>query len=486
MFTSRGIVHAITGEVLGPDLGKILLQYKSSVLAGNNLYSEIAPLSENSRLDSGWTIAISEPRKLSSTHRVHGVLSVSRITYRHPKTRIEKNRYRPSSNKCVVIDFVAWGVIVRESEFSQAIISLLELCSARGVKLRPTKGSLGSALLRASPNWVAGRGPAPRFISDQARDRLPGNMYALRKGYQAKVIPGAYYIDQISSHHTIASSIPLPHPQHLHSRSGKHRKVEKGICEPWIRSDNISILSNHIGILFCNVECDFIPDSLRHLYPRWALVKGTRNCHIWTPELRLLDRRVRIRWVSSGFTSTVADPVLLEYAQWALLQRSLTNHPIVKSALLPAYGVLATKGSGYVEHVLVHSRSPSPKSSPVTLPLIGNAHRTRIPTTYRPVTQNVVARGVIESETLTRSIEYARELENTGIHVSQIYADGLIAVCDQLPFIPDNWRVVRALSKVWSPSSNTFVSDEVVRAPGRSTAQRQVLEHTSRTLGSAA
>jgi hypothetical protein len=87
---------------------------------------------------------------------------------------------------------------------------------------------------------------------------------------------------------------------------------------------------------------------------------------------------------------------------------------------------------------------------------------------------NRLARGVIEAETRTRSIEYARELESQGIHVSQIYADGLIAVTDHLPFVPNNWRVAGALTDVHSSSPNTIHSNEITRTPGVPSGRRAV------------
>ena len=479
MFTSGGVVDVDTGEVQG-DLSKSLLVPPGGILAGTNMYPKLAPLAETLGRDHGWSMRMVEPKKRKiNTDRLHGSLQWWRLTYRHPKIRDDGKRYRPGSIRWTVINLESWRE-VDESEFIPALTSLLDLAKSRGITIRPSPGGFGAALMRASPEWTKDRRPAPWFISERARPHLPGNFYALRAGYKLKRIPNAYYLDQISSHHTIAATVDLPDPCDLRAR-GKDRMVGRtGEFRRWIQGHNLDKMSHHIGVLMCVVECDHIPETQRHLYPPWALKKGTSNAWIWTPELRLLGRRTRIRWVSAAFTAERPDPVLREYGLWALSQRASAKHPIVKNALLPAYGMLASRVHD-IESYVVSGRDTPPRAQRVQLPLVpSGADRTLVKNSRRPALQNVVARGVLEAETRVRSIEYARELEEHGIHVSQIYADGLIAATDRLPLVPPTWRIVAALTNVCAPSPNSILANEMIRLPGIPGGRRTVrIEQTS-------
>jgi hypothetical protein len=62
---------------------------------------------------------------------------------------------------------------------------------------------------------------------------------------------------------------------------------------------------------------------------------------------------------------------------------------------------------------------------------------------------------------------YTRQLESEDIPVAQIYADGILAVTDQMPLIlPEHWRISKSLSHVFLPQPNSIVSRELVRLPG--------------------
>ena len=481
VLTSAGAVDADTGET-EPDLHSALLIPPGGVLAGSNLFPVIARLATDLRKDHGWSMRLIEPRKRKpKTNRVSGSFQWWRLTYRHAKRIPDSGkwsgRYRPKSIKWTIINLELWGE-VDETEYTKALHSLLRLASERGTTLRPSPGGFGAALLRASPEWEHGRRPAPWFISDKIRDHSPGNFYALRFTHKREAtVPIAYYVDQVSSHHTIASTVDLPHPHGLRARPRHGRHIDWR--RPWIR--DLSKLDRHIGALYVRVECDVIIPSRRHLVPPWALLPGERDLWIFTPELRLIakDRNIRIRWVWGAYTSTVPDPVLREYALWALDQRAKADHPIVKSALLPAYGMLGAQTHD-LESFVVSGRRTPPRAERVKLPLVDYADRTLVHNTRRPSTQNPVARYVIEAETRTRSIELAQQLEAQGIRVTQIYADGLIVNTDAMPLLPAHWRIAGELANVRSPSPNTIIADNFVRLPGIPGGRRRArIEQTS-------
>jgi len=448
-------------------LPELLLRKPGGVIAGVNLFPILAQLVPQMRGDSGWsaTLRLQKKRKID-TERVGGIIYFTHLTYRHPKVsthvRGAIKRYRPGSIKWIVLNLELFAE-VDEHETREAANSLLQLATARGVSPRTSPAAYGGAMLRSSVYWGRDRRPAPRFISEAARTRLPGNYYALREGYQIRSIPRAYYLDQRSSHHSIAGSIALPSPMHLRAR-GLFRGVEAGRTSPWAR--DIGLLHGHTGLLIAVIECDLIPRSQLHLYPAWARQRGRRVVWIWTPELRLLDRRIRLMYVSAALTSPIPDPVLTEYAQWSLAQLRKGYHPIVKPTLLAGYGLLAVRSGIDIERYSITGQRRSERATVSQLPLVGPCYRTEVKNDRTPTVQNVVARGVLEAETRTRSIEYARELESQGIPVSQIYADGLIAVTDSMPFLREGWRMAGELTNVRSPSGNSIVADEFVRLPG--------------------
>lgn len=470
--TKDSVVDSQTGERLDlSQLESVLRQRPGGVIAGNNMYPTLAKLVPMLHSDYGWSAGLKMQQKRKPVSgRLGGVIYFTRLTYRFPKERCNGKRFRPGSIKWLILNL---ELFCETNEIEDSARALVSLARERGIRPRDSPGSFGGALLRASPAWQKGRNPAPWFISEKARHYLPGNFYALRHGYRIKTVPTAYYLDQKSSHHTIASTVPIPHPGFLHAR-GRLRSVEQGKYPAWIQGENVAkMLARHTGLLCAMIECDFIPDSQRHLYPPWALKSGKRAVWLWTPELRLLDRRVRLRWVSASLTSYKMDPALLEFAGWSLEYLSHHKHPAIKAALLAAYGLLGVRGDKQVERYSVSGRPKPPRAENITIPLVGNVHRSVVKNTRVSAIQNVVARGVIEAETRTRSIEYARQLEGEGTHVMQIYADGLIAVTDQLPlFIPEYWRVAGELSNIYSPSPNTIIADNMIRTPGIPSGRR--------------
>jgi hypothetical protein len=481
--TPQGVIDTLTGELSQrPTIEQLMRERPGGVIAGRNLYPLLAPLMQDMRRDVGWTAAIVTQKKRQDKDRVGGVIYFSHLYYRHAKIRSNGVRYRPASIKWLVLNL---ELFCETTDIEDAARALVELAERRGIRPRYSPGSFGGAMLRASKEWEKGRHAAPRFISEIAREHLPGNYYQLRSGYRST--PRAYYLDQQSSHHTIAATCALCHPHFVHAR-GRLRAVEREKYPPWIKTERLDILSEHIGLLQATVECDRIPHQLLHLYPPWARNYGTQQVWIWTPELRLLDRRVRLRWVSAGLTCVRSDPALREYANWALDVLSRDKRPAIKPALLAAYGMLGVRTTTEIERYSVHGRKKPPRAEVCRLPLIDGVYRSTIQTKRTPVIQNVVARGLIEAETRTRSIELARQLETEGFPVVQIYADGLLTTAEQLPFLPSGWRIAGELTHVSAPHANSILSDEIVRLPGIPNGRRtqkivsRTLDKTSRVL----
>lgn len=469
--TDSGIIDSLSGEIVTEDrLESILMTKPGGVISGNNLYPLLAKLVPMVKGDHGWTASLKlQQKRKPLSGKVGGVIYFTRLSYRFPKERLHGKRYRPGSIKWLIMNM---ELFCETKDIQSATQALLSLADRRGVRPRYSPGAMGGALLRASPRWDSDRRPAPWFISEKARQYLPGNHYALRDSYTLKTVKQAYYLDQQSSHHTIASTIIIPHPHTMRAR-GYFRAVEAGRYPPWLSSTSDELL-NHVGLLGAMVECMTIPRQRQHLYPRWACSPGKRFMWIWTPDLRLLDRFTQIRWVSCALTSYTPDLALLEYAQWCLHQLQHYKHDAIKSSLLAAYGLLGVRSGLEIDSYTIHGREKPPRAEECMMPIVGKSYRSTVVTRRVSAIQNVVARGVIEAETRARSLEYARELEGQGIPVAQIYADGIIVDTDQLPFVPKYWRVAAELTNWKSTAPNNLFSDNMVRTPGIPSGRRSV------------
>ncbi len=456
--TGAGVIDTKGGEVTDTLSVERISQAPGGVIVGRNLYPVLAPMLNEGTRDFGLTGTVHGPteRRRGESGVSGAPLYISRITYRHAKVRSRGRRYRPGSIKWIVLNL---ELFCETDDIEGAGKALAELAARRGISPRPTPGGFGAALLRASPHWNRTRTPAPWFISEAARDHLPGNFYVRRAGHVKS--RRAYYLDQKSSHHTIVATTPMPHPARLRAR-GRFRAVEAGENPRWLSE----IPRNQVGIVHATIECDYLPPKVRHLYPPWAWERGEHTRWLWTPELRLFDRRVRLRWYSASMTSHRADDALEEYAQWSLHQLRDHQHSAIKPALLAAYGMLAVRSRTRITHYSVHGREKPRRAEVVRLPLLPRVYRSNIMSNRVPTIQNVIARGVIEAECRARSIELARDLEEEGRKVVHIYADGLIVETDQLPFLPPYWGVKAALTNVYSPEDNQIVSREMVRLPG--------------------
>lgn len=471
------VLDTETGELHKTiSLPMLLASGNGGIIAGRNLYPILSSLSDGVRKDSGWTMIVhTQYQRNIKTDRASGLIYYSRISYRAPKVGTRQNRKRPPAIKWLVLNMELFS---ESEDIETAARALVQVSVSRGVRPRYSPGTIGGSLLSASPAWEKGRNPAPRFISEAARPHMPGNFYALREGY--KSAESALYLDQSSSHHTIASSIPLPHPGYLRAR-GKFRSVERRgerpiMTDKWLHNTSLLNLHNHIGVIVATVRVANIPPNKMHLYPRWMNKPGQRQVWIWTPELRILDRFVEIVRVTAALTSFVADPVLKEYANWSLSQLSLKLHPAVKPALLAAYGMLAVRSREDFTIHSIHGRGKPPRADVVQFPLVnGGVYRSTVERKRTPVIQNVVARGVIEAETMTRSIELARDMESRRIKVLQIYADGIIIQTAQVPLLPPNWRIAAELSNLQARTPNSVVSKNLLKLPGIPNGRRTMI-----------
>jgi hypothetical protein len=395
--TPDGVIDTLTGELSANlELENLLLERPGGIIAGINLYPTLAALVPELRKDEGWSMQIQVEQKKPNpdNKRVMGNVYVSRLTYRPAKERDQEGkRRRPPAIKWMILNLELFIDIIQPYNVMEVAQSLVGLAGRRGIKLRPSPGSLGSALLRASPEWSREkRQPAPWFISQLAREHLPGNHYKVSSVFSGKPIPHCYYLDQESSHHKISSSIPLPHPSHLRAR-GYLRAAENEMTPRWAQPSD---LKGHVGLLYCVIESGMIPPKLEHLYPPWALQRGRSAQWVWTPELPFFqhDHRLHLSHIVYALTSHKPDTALWEYADWALEQRERPDKQTIKSSLLAAYGMLACRTDRPLEVYSVHGRKKPPRAELCDLPLLPNVYRSTVKRKRIPSIQNVIARGV--------------------------------------------------------------------------------------------
>jgi hypothetical protein len=480
----EGIHDSRLGSYTDQLLHDIMLESPGGVIAGYGLYKLLSITREALQGKGEWSFYIhGDKRKVkvgTKDRRVVGPHYVERVSYRPPLVRSNNGEWEKDSSKGgqkrkryrpLTVKWIVWNLelFMPGCHPVEAGERLLRICQRRGINPKSTPGALGSAMLRASSEWKKDRQPAPFFISDIARKHLPGNYYEHKPSFlKAKRVT---LFDQAAAHHNIVNSIPLPDPSSVRRRGINMQRADG---DPKRMKRVPRILENHWGLLHAKIECDTIPREVSHLYPRWARDKGTHWRMVWTPELRLLDKRVRLLGVSSAFTGYKPDIALLEYSDFALREIESDPNPVVKAALHAAYGSLAARTRKEYE-IIVAGREQSSMSEKVKLPLFGEAQSFAIPRVKRPLIQNVIAYGVIQAEQTTRSIEFGRSLEAEGYPVLQVYADAVLAGVSQLPFTPDGWIAKHLLDDLVAGAPNQIISETVQRLPGIHGVRRRAM-----------
>lgn len=459
MDSSTGEVHPVS------ELPDLIVSGDGGVLAGSALFNYVGPLNKRFEKYPTWTIQIrSMHRQLIKQERRIVIGTFLPMLFGFTSSRRAsggRSRSRASSRVFHCMDLEDM-VGVRSCSLDQSIrlcASVLDLCEARGVTFTAGRGSLAARLLKNSPEWKHGRRAAPEFVNDLARKKLPGNYYSL-SAVPHRTYKGALYIDQTSAHHAVASTIDLPHPDHIRAR-GLHRLAESGRTGRWL--DNVHDVPG-TGLLAVVVSIGHIPDRLKHLYPPFMHEPGRRLEWIYTNETHYFDGHYGvIEYVVSAWTSDVPDPAIPEYATWAMDHREAG--PGRKPILLAAYGALALR----TDRPTTTYYARHPRGLDTELPNSGRVAevvRERRDGSPQPNIINVLARGLIEAETRARSLRLAQRLHDEGMPVLSVYVDGLIVDTDRLPILPPGWEVERALTNLSFQNPTSFLSDEIRKQPG--------------------
>lgn len=342
--------------------------------------------------------------------------------------------------------------------------SVYEFAQRNGIKLSGSAGGLASQLLRDKKFYPVERRKIPMATNERAREALPGNHYdtkaELHRAYKT-----ALYFDQENAHHWAAENTLLPDPDWLYAKGYYWRKDQQW-CTPRDKEFK-QVIENEHGLLHVQIN---IPRYIDGYLPAWATGKpGIRDAYIYTNELPLLEAlHIEIYHLYSAWTSPKVDNGIKRYSIWA--QEQIREYPQdkkwLKSVLLSAYGVLASKPRKYE---FGYHRA---KGKPVPFHLGPNqiyVVRTSSKRKQQLPIANVIHRGMIEAETRKLSIELARQLENEDREVLSIYADGVIVRDngEQIPMLPRPWRPKHVMKHVEFVDGISFKSDVLTKMPGR-------------------
>lgn len=358
-------------------------------------------------------------------------------------------------------NLLSWGQDVRE------------WCARENLKVSPTAGGLAGQLLK-DPRWFpVARRKVPRATNARVRPVLPGNYYRLYCD------PGdsqytALYLDMKSSHHTIASTLTFPHPDHLTARGFFDVTDEPGVTvtdgRPWLRSGTRAfkrVTQESHGLLYGRLEVPAYHGD-GHFPPPYMEKPGERMVWVYTNELPLI-RELGGRWhyLTAAWVSFHSDPGLNRYARYALSElRKATSERRrwLKPTLLSTYGVLASQ-ERQMETGYRVANGGEPRQYPAGSSMLPARARVASYPSEAPVT-NVMYRGMIEAEQRAKAIGLARYVHGHGHRVLAIYADSIFVEGDRVPLLPAGWKVEGVLDGLVFSSATHFTSRQLSKLPG--------------------
>lgn len=336
------------------------------------------------------------------------------------------------------------------------------------LRISPSSGGLAGQLLKDPRFYPEPRRKVPKATNEAARERMPGNFYSLIDARVGKIYR-ATYLDQRTSHHTIAESTPLPSSNSLFARGHFLRIANDGTCHrAWIRGGTRAFekfRAEHHGLLYCRVITPKVP---KFAPPFMASGIGESYQFIFTNEIDdLYANGGRILSVVAAWTSTEVDTGISKYARWAKEQSELAGpnrRRWLKPTLLSAYGLLAARPKE-LEFGFKRGRGID-RLYPVGSGVVAvKATRTRRKIEL-PIC-NVIQRGMIEAETRARSLRLARELDSCGHRILAVYADSIFVDSGQpLPLLPPEWRIQEHLTSLRFHAPTAFTSLEMSKLPG--------------------
>jgi hypothetical protein len=346
--------------------------------------------------------------------------------------------------------------------------SLRGWCEEQGVTLRSTNGSIAAQLLKDPRFYPEDRRKVPSFINESVRSHLPGNYYKLF--CQLETEHDAFYLDQVSAHHTIAQTISLPNANNLFAY-GHHKSL---IDKPGVPNTVLKrVLAMH-GSIYCKIHVPHLPPN--SFPPPWASKHGRHLAYLFTNELQLAyDLGIKVEYVIAAWVSPDKDTGLAKYAEFSkqqLLKASPLQKDWLKSTLLATYGILAAKPRKF-KSGFAKARDGEETCYAAGAGLLSVIEKSS-QRESEPSVANVMHRAMIEAETRKRSLEMARMMvKYHGFRVLSIYADSVFLDARDkegfiiaLPLLPPEWRLQAELSHLRFHTPVSFTSDRLMKMPG--------------------
>lgn len=336
-------------------------------------------------------------------------------------------------------------------------------------KLRPSgsRGGLSAQLLRDKRFYSKPRRKVPKLTNEAARPSLPGNHYESTTRND-RVIKRVLAVDQTDAHHYAARTLELPAANSLYARGRFPTKSDK----PYARAGRpiFNQLIGEAGLFRLGV---YNSHHLQGFLPPWAESfnkRGIRHIWLYSNELDFAKSLgIEIRYISYCFTSAEIDKGLGKYAEWAT--QEIQNNPDkkvwLKPTLLSAYGMLGVRPrklkSGYYRSPKGEKTKLNLGATPIEIMQIETKHEVQSPIA------NVIHRGMIEAEVRKLSILMARRLANEGHNIVAIHADCVMVKDEgnQLPLLPEPWRVKETLTHFKIVDGVSYISDQRKVLPGR-------------------
>lgn len=332
------------------------------------------------------------------------------------------------------------------------------------MKPTTTSGGIAGQLLRDPRFYPEMRRKVPRATNEKARPHLPGNHYRIFS--EKRRFKSAYYLDQKAAHHTIASEIPLPDPNRLVARGYFHDDDNNNI---WARrgTPRFEREISRIGLLKIWLSVPTGAES--NFTPPYMEKPGRKVAYVYSNEIPLIrSLGGDIDGIIAAWTSDTRDNGIAKYASWAI--ETIQHLPeserkTIKPILLSAYGVLAAK-----PRRLQFAFAEAKGGRRTKLMMGGSQIDAEITQTSKMGSDklaNVIQRGMIEAETRSRSLTFARDLrDNHKQDIIMVYADSIICGAARLPLLPREWKVESELHNLHVINEVSFTSLELTKLPG--------------------
>jgi hypothetical protein len=325
---------------------------------------------------------------------------------------------------------------------------------------RVTKGGVSSRILRSPHIYPRPRRKVPYATNESCRPAMRGNHYDHSRIDPKKRYENVLEVDQENAHHNAAAGIAFPYSDSLlagYSFRHPERPAADGLSHTARHFEEV--LTGKPGALLVELSVPLFP-------PEWFAPSylTSEPVIIFTNEVPYLraigvePRRIFATWTGEREDDGEG---INAYAHWCLdILASCTERErkTIKPTLLTTYGILGSKPKALTRYF----RRSDTHTETTMIPIGGRKPLRAIvaePFDTQPFTAHVIQRGMIEAETMFRSISLANELTANGHTVLTVQADALfIRETGSIPImLPFPWRVKSDYKYVEFPRTGAVV-----------------------------